>query len=119
LADLVDLAAQVAAFVRRHAADAAIEFRIAAGFLHGAALFFGARFVAARIELAIVGGALFGALTALLVLRLLAARAVPAIGMRQYGAAGQHGSRNDSNAKRCASYRGYFFVIDEHGVPKS
>jgi hypothetical protein len=59
LAHFVDLAPQVAPLVRCQAANAAAHFGVARGLLHGAALFLGARLVAAGIELAWVGLALF------------------------------------------------------------
>jgi hypothetical protein len=126
LAYFVNLSAQVAPLVRRHAADPAIHFRIAASFLHGAALFLGTFFVATRIELAGIAGARlrrFAAPSALLMLGRIAALAVLRLGLcmhqsnTQQTATEQRCGHRGSNAKRCACCCGYFFVIDEHGVP--
>ena len=103
LADFINLAAQIAALVRRHAADAAIHLGVAASFLHRPALLFRACLVAAGIELANVASARLArrlglrlglivtrrVLLMLLWRRLIAAlttRTILAFGMRQAGA---------------------------------
>jgi hypothetical protein len=137
LAHFIDLAAQVAALVRGQAAGAAAHFGIVAGFLHGAALLFRARLVAARIDLALGLGRTLLLLSTLLVgtllhvalrialhftrRRLVAAAAVTLVGAGQAGAQQSAAHRQRTHGKTHAQSRGIvsvkLFVMVRHGVP--
>jgi uncharacterized membrane protein len=135
LASLVDLAAQVAAFVSRHAVHAARRLRVANAILLHAAVLFGARFKRARIR-ALLGlglglGLLLAIIAVLAVLAIIAffpaLRALVAVAgsgsQRWYH--GQHGTAHGERPDADAEQRGrtrrrvQFFGWLGHGVPRS